>query len=136
MCSSVGDAGECLPTGGAHADLPFVNVELDGDVIRYGFFADEAAAQASDPDAEGDFGETEAFAAGEEALGDDFELLGAVDLAPILEDLVPDPSVEDAITGPAELVAPFLADKLGIIAFGVRYEDDAVIQRYALQLAE
>ena len=30
----------------------------------------------------------------------------------------------------------FLAGKLGVVAFGVRYEDDASIQRYVLQLAE
>ncbi len=119
-----------------HADLPFVNLELDGDVIRYGFFKDEEAAQASDAESAGGFGETEAYAAGEEALGDDFEYVGAVDLAPILDQLVPDPSVTDAILGPAELIAPFLADKLGVVAFGIRYEDEAAIQRYVLTVGE
>jgi Protein of unknown function (DUF3352) len=123
-------------TDPGHGDLPFVNLELDGDVIRYGFFKDEEAAQASDPDSEGDFGGTEAYAAGEDALGDDFEYIGAVDLAPILDQLVPDPSITDAILGPAELVAPILAGKLGVVAFGVRYEDDAAIQRYILTVGE
>ena len=119
-----------------HADLPFVNLELDGDVIRYGFFKDEEAAAASDPESAGDFAESEAYAAAEEALGSDFEYIGAVDLAPIIDAAIPDPSVTDAILGPAELIAPFLAGKLGVISFGVRYEDDAAIQRYVLQLAE
>ena len=123
---------------GATRDLPFVNVELDGDVIRYGFFEDEEAATSSDPDSAGDFGETEAYAAGEEALGDDFEYIGAVDLAPILDKFVSGAGIDDALSGasPEELVAGFVAQKLGVVAFGVRYEDDAAIQRYVLQLAE
>jgi Protein of unknown function (DUF3352) len=137
-CTSVGDVAECIPTGGTHADLPFVNVELDGDVIRYGFFADEEAAAASDPDSGGDFGDTGVFAEGQEAVGEDFEFIGAFDLSPVLDELVGGLSVEDALLGgsPEELIAPFLADKLGVVAFGIRYEDEASIQRYVLQLAE
>jgi hypothetical protein len=121
-----------------HADLPFVNVELDGDVVHYGFFKDEKAAQASDPDAAGDFGETEAYAAGEEALGGDFEYIGAIDLAPILDEFVGGAGIGDVLSGdsPEELITGFLAQKLGVVAFGIRYEDDAAIQRYVLSLAE
>ena len=137
-CSSVGDAAECLPTGGADLNLPFVNVELDGDFIRYGFFTDEEAAAASDPDSAGDFGETEAYAAGEAVLGGDFEYIGAVDLAPILDEFVGAAGIDDVISGasPEELIAGFVAQKLGVVAFGVRYEDDAAIQHYVLSLAE
>ena len=135
-CSSVGDAAECLPSSGHSAELPFVNLELDGDVIRYGFFRDREAAEASDPDAGGDFFETEAYAAGEEALGNDFEYVGAVDLGPILDQVVPEASVADALASPEALIGGFLADKLGVVAAGVRYEDDAAIQRYVLRLAE
>ena len=137
-CSSVGDAAECLPSGGAQADLPFTNIELDGEVLRYGFFKDAAAARASDPDSGGDFSDTEAYAAGEEALGDDFEYLGAVDLAPILDEFVRGPSIPEAVIGgsPEEAIGGFLADKLGVVAFGVRYDDETAIQRYVLKLAE
>ena len=137
-CSSVGDVAECLPTEAAGIHLPFVNVELDGDVIRYGFFTDEEAAAGSDPDSAGEFGETEAYVAGEEALGDDFEYIGAVDLAPILDEFVGGAGIDDVISGasPEELIAGFLAQKLGVVAFGIRYEDDAAIQRYVLSLAE
>jgi hypothetical protein len=137
-CSSVGDAAECLPTGGADLNLPFVNVELDGDVIRYGFFTDEEAAQASDPDAGGDFADTEAYAAGSDALGDDFEYIGAVDLAPILDEFVHGAGIDDVLSGasPEELIGGFLAQKLGVVSFGVRYEGDAAVQRYVLSLAE
>ena len=137
-CSSVGDAAECLPSGGAHAELPFVNIELDGDVIRYGFFADEQAASASDPESGDNFEDSETYAAGQEALGDDFEYLGAFDLAPVLDEAASKLSVGDALLGgsPEEIVVPFLSDKLGVVAFGVRYEDDESISRYVLQLAE
>ena len=137
-CSSVGDAAECLPSGGAQADLPFTNIELDGEVLRYGFFKDAAAARASDPDSGGDFSDTEAYAAGEEALGDDFEYVGAVDLAPILDEFVRGPSIPEAVIGgsPEEAIGGFLADKLGVVAFGVRYDDETAIQRYVLKLAE
>lgn len=120
------------------SDLPFVNIELDGDVIRYGFFRDEEAAQASDPDSSGDFSETEAYAAGQEALGDDFEYLGAVDLAPILDEFVGGASITDALGGASAeaLIGGFLADKLGVVALGQRYEDGLSIQRYVLKLAE
>jgi hypothetical protein len=120
-----------------HSDLPFVNIELDGDVIRYGFFKDEEAAAASDPDSGGDFSETEAYAAGEEALGDDFEYVGAFDLGPILDEFVSG-TLDSAISGasPEDLIAGAVAEKFGVVAFGVRYEDDAAIQRYTLGLAE
>lgn len=135
-CSSVGDSFECLPEGGSHADLPFTNIELDGDVIRYGFFADEDAATASDPDSGGDFADAEAYTAGQEALGGDFEYVGAVDLGPILDQYVGDASIGDAISGaPEEFVASFIAEKLGVVAFGIRYEDDVAFQRYVLGLA-
>lgn len=138
-CTSIGDAAECIPTGGAAADLPFANIELDGDVIRYGFFRDEAAAEASDADSAGDFADSDAYAAGQEAIGEDFEYLGAVDLQPILDEFVPTPGIDDAILGgssPEALIAPFLADKLGVVAFGQRYEDDVAVTRYLLELAE
>jgi hypothetical protein len=137
-CTSVGDAAECLPAEGAHADLPFVNIELDGDKIRYGFFKDEAAAQASDPDAGGDFSDTEAYGAGQEALGDDFNYIGAVDLEPILDEFVPQTPLGaiQEFGSPEDLIGPFIAQKLGVVAFGVRYEDDAAVQRYVLKLAE
>ncbi|MEJ7876946.1 MAG: DUF3352 domain-containing protein [Solirubrobacterales bacterium] len=121
------------------SDLPFANIELDGDVIRYGFFRDQNAAEDSDLDGAGEFSDTEAYAAGEEAVGDDFEYLGAVDLAPILGEFVPQASIPDAILGggsPEELIAPFIAEKLGVVAAGVRYEDDLSVQRYVLRLAE
>ena len=120
-------------------DLPFVNIELDGDVIRYGFFLDEEAATASDPDGAGDFSGAEAFAAGQEAVGDDFEYVGAIDLQPILDEYVGELDVTDAVLGggsPEELAGPFLAGKLGVVAFGQRYEDDVSISRYVLRLAE
>ncbi|MDQ2675320.1 MAG: hypothetical protein M3Y34_00795, partial [Actinomycetota bacterium] len=137
-CSSIGDSGECFPQTGASADLPFANVELDGEVIRYGFFADREAAEASDPDSGGDFSDTDPYAAGEEALGGDFEYLGAVDLRPILDEAVGGTSITDAISGgsPEDLVAPFIAEKLGVAALGVRYDDGVAIQRYVLGLAE
>jgi hypothetical protein len=137
-CTSVGDAAECLPTGGAKAHLPFVNVELDGDVIRYGFFVDEDAAAASDPDSGGDFAETQTYTIGQEALGDDFEYIGAVDLGPILDEYVEAASIDDVIAGgsPEALIGGFIAQKLGVVAFGARYEDDVSIQRYVLRLAE
>ena len=61
-----------------------------------------------------------------------------IDLAPILDEFVPGARSTDAILGgsPEELIAPFLADKLGVVAFGIRYEDDTSIQRYVLTLAE
>ncbi len=125
-------------TQGEEKDLPFVNIELDGEIIRYGFFRDVQAARASDPDAEGDFSEAEAFTAGEEALGDDFEYLGVVDLEPILEAFVDDPSITDALGSgsPEGLIGGFLAGRLGVVAVGQRYEDELSIQRYALKLAE
>jgi hypothetical protein len=135
-CSSVGDVAECLPTSSAQAKLPFVNVELDGEVIRYGFFTDKEAAAASDPDSGGDFGETETFATGQEALGDEFEFLGALDVGAIFDQAIGGPGVDDVVAGPAELALPFLGDKLGVLATGVRYEDDSAIQRYVLKLAE
>ena len=137
-CTSIGDAGECIPTGGSEADLPFANVELDGEVIRYGFFKDAAAAKASDPDSGGDFSDTDAYAAGEEALGEDFEYVGAVDLAPILDEFVRGPSLPEAVIGgsPEEAIGGFVADKLGVVAFGVRYADGNTVQRYVLRLAE
>ena len=137
-CTSVGDAAECLPAGGAAADLPFANVELDGDVIRYGFFKDEQTAKASDPDGGGDFSETEAYAAGEEAIGDEFDYLGAVDLGPILDQAIPSSGTGDDFLegGPEALIAPFLADKLGVVAVGQRYSDDVAVTRYVLRLAE
>lgn len=121
------------------SDLPFANVELDGDVIRYGFFRDADAAEASDLDAAGEFSETKAYAAGEEAVDEEFDYLGAIDLAPILDEFVPQTSVPDAILGggsPEELIAPFIAGKLGVVAAGIRYEDDLSIQRYVLRLAD
>ena len=98
-----------FPRLSSHADLPFVNIELDGDVIRYGFFKDEEAAAASDPDSAGDFGETEAYAAGQEALGDDFEYIGAVDLAPILDEFVGGAGIDDVLSGASteELIGRF-----------------------------
>ncbi len=137
-CSSVGDVAECLPSGGAHAELPFSNVELDGDVIRFGFFADEKAAVDSNADTAGDFGDSETFSAGQEALGDDFEYLGAFDLGPVLDKFVDGPSIDDAISGasPESLIGGFLAQKLGVVAYGVRYDDEVSIQRYVVRLAE
>jgi hypothetical protein len=135
-CSSIGDAAECLPTSTAHADLPFVNVELDGDSIRYGFFASEESAESSDPEGAGEFGETDVFTAGEEALGDEFEYVGAFDPAPLLEEVLPDASIADALTSPEALIAEFAADKLGVLAAGIRYEDDFSVQRYVLTLAD
>lgn len=119
-------------------DLPFANVELDGEVIRYGFYRDEEAAEASDPDATGDFSETEAYASGQEAIGDDFEYLGAVDLQPILEEFVPTPGLDEAILGGSfeDLIGGFIAQKLGVVAIGQRYEDDVAITRYLLKLSE
>lgn len=121
----------------SRSDLPFANIELDGDVIRYGFLRDEAAADASDAASAGDFADSDAYAAGQEAIGDDFEYLGAVDLQPILDEFLPSPGVEDAILGggsPEELIGPFIAGKLGVVAFGQRYEDDVAITRYLLEL--
>jgi hypothetical protein len=120
------------------SDLPFANVELDGEVVRYGFYRDEEAAEASDPDAAGDFSETEAYASGQEAIGDDFEYLGAVDLQPILEEFLPTPGLDEAILGgsPEDLIGGFIAQKLGVVAIGQRYEDDVAVTRYLLKLSE
>ena len=130
--------GCAIPSGHSHADLPFVNLELDGEVIRYGFFKDEEAARASDPESEGDFSERDAYAAGKEALSDDFEYIGAVDLAPILDKFVGGAGIDDVLSGASteELMGGFLAQKLGVVAFGIRYEDDAAIQRYVLTVGE
>ena len=125
-------------TDPGHSDLPFTNIELDGDVISYGFFADEEAAEASDPDGAGDFADADAHASGQEALGDDFEYLGAVDLGPILDEYVSGGSVTDAVLGgsPEDLIGGFIAEKLGVVALGQRYEEGVSIQRYVLRLAE
>jgi hypothetical protein len=126
-----------LDSGTSTSDLPFVNIELDGDVIRYGFFPDEKAAAASDPDAAGEFSETEAYAAGEEAVSGEFEYLGAVDLAPILDEYARGSDSADALGGsPEDLAAPFLAERLGVVAFGQRTEDETAITRYVLRLAD
>jgi hypothetical protein len=129
-------AGVSVEPGSGSHDLPFFNVALDQDesVVRYGFFRDKQAAEESDPASAGDFSETETYASGQEAIGDDFEYLGAIDLAPIVDEYAPSPGIEDAILGPAELVAPFLASKLGVIAFGQRYEGDTAVTRYILRL--
>ncbi|MEJ7876978.1 MAG: DUF3352 domain-containing protein [Solirubrobacterales bacterium] len=138
--SGSGRSDELLPSeiDSGSGDLPFANIELDGDVIRYGFFRDQEAAEESNLDGAGEFSETEAFAAGEEAVGDDFEYLGAVDLAPILDEFVGDASIADALGGASAeaLITGFLADKLGVVAVGQRYEDDVSVQRYVLRLAE
>lgn len=136
-CSSVGDAAECLPTGAVKADLPFVNVELEGETISYGFFADEEAAADSDPESAGEFAGSEAFSRGEEALGEGFEYLGALDLAPIVAEFVPSESADPSLgLTPEALLGPVLAENLGVIAAGIRYEEGAWVQRYALKLAE
>lgn len=119
-------------------DLPFANVELDGEVVRYGFYRDEEAAQASDPEGAGDFSETDVYASGQEAIGDEFEYLGAVDLGLIIEEFVPAPGLDEAILGgsPEDLIGGFIAQKLGVVAIGQRYEDDVAVTRYLLKLSE
>ena len=57
---------------------------------------------------------------------------------PILDEFVSGAGIDDVLSGasPEELIAGFVAQKLGVVAFGVRYEGDAAIQRYVLRLAE
>lgn len=133
------DGDGCVAPTTGEADLPFVNIELVDDRLRYGFFKDGAAAVDSTAADEDGFGDTDAYAAAGELIGDDFELIGASDLQPIIDEAVPDAGLDDALlggAGPEELVASFLADKIGVAAVGVRYGDGYSAIRYTVGLAE
>ncbi len=136
----IGSGTDCVggPTDGCalpeeidpvHADLPFANIELDGDVIRYGFFRDEEAAAASDPDSAGDFSRHR---------GVRLRPGGARRRLRVHRRDRPrtDPRRvrrwarrrRTRLGGsPEDLAGPFLAGKLGVVAFGQRFEDDASI---------
>jgi len=120
-------------------DLPFGNVELVDGKIEFGFFESREAAEASSTEDAGAFGDTDGFASADDAMGDEFELVGAVDLGPILDEFVASPSLPDAILGgssPEALITGFFVDKLGVVAVGQAYSDGYSVQRFAVRLAE
>jgi hypothetical protein len=117
-------------------DLPFLNVEYADGLVTYGFFRDRDAAGASVPPADaGSFGETDAFATGEDLLGGDYELLGAADVGALVTAGIASTG-EDLLGGlgpsPEDIAAEIAADNLGVLATGVRYDGDYAIQRLSL----
>ncbi len=129
-------AGCALPSD--DKDLPFTNIALADDAITFGFFKDQASAEGSDPGGAGAFGDTDAYSNASALLGDGYDITGAVDLGPILDEFVDSPSVPDAILGgsPEDLIMGFIADKLSTVAAGIRYEDGYSIQRYSLGISQ
>ncbi len=131
------DEGFSVTDRAPNAKAGFGNIELEADRISIQIASSEGALAATPR--EGSLADNEVYQRSVEALGEDYEPVGFVDLAPILDAAVGDSSLFDAAIGTAtsdEAIASFLANKLGFVALGENAGGDRLLQRFVFGLAE
>jgi Protein of unknown function (DUF3352) len=133
--AGTGFSAEPTPDVADRSPVRFVGLEVDEEELRAVVAGDrEAAEQPVPPET---LGETDPFQAADEALSDDFEMVGFANLDPILDSFVPGGSILDLAIGevpPEQAMLGFLADKLGFAAAGVREDGDFSVQRLVVGL--
>lgn len=129
-----GFSAEPTPNVAETSPVKFINAELDDELQVLAASDRELAEQA--PPAE-TLGDTDRFQAADDALSDDFEMVGFADLEPILDAAVPGGSILDLAVGdvpPEQAAVGFLAGKLGFAAAGIREDGDYSVQRLLVGL--